>query len=461
MKKIIIIIGAILFSTFFFKQNIGLNLLLFTLVATTILGITNWKSFKNKITIIKTIAYLITGITVFLYNSELVILSNIIAFFTLVGSISENKSSIYIKWINGIYTTVVSFFAFYYDSLGVEVENVKKEKINYSYWFKIIGIPAIILLIFILLYRNANPVFDELIEKIDLSFINFQWILFTGLGFYLFNNITNPIQIEPITSKDLQQGNYLLENELKPISKKSLKNEKQLAVILMILLNILILFFIATDIVHLSKIHSMIAPRLSEQVHNGVNALIISNILAIIIILYFFRGSLNFFNKNKDLKNLAYVWIFLNLSVVIITMIKNVEYIVSFGLTYKRIGVLFFLTATSIGLITTFIKVSKVKNLSYLFRKNIQIAFIMLIISTTLNWDKMITQYNFNYAEQLDLKYLINLSNNNTFLLKEYADISTIDIQNKTKINRKYTKYIRNLKENSWQEKVYDNYKIK
>jgi len=461
MKKAITLIGAILFSTFFFKQNIGLNLLLFTLVATAIMSITNWKTFKNKTTIIKTVAYLVTGITVFLYKSELAILANIIAFFTLVGSISEHKSSIYIKWINGIYTTVVSFFAFYYDSLTVEVENAKKEKINYGYWFKIIGIPAIIILIFVLLYRNANPVFDELIAEIDLSFINFQWILFTGLGFYLFHNITNPIQIEPITTNDLQQGNYLDKKAFQPISIESLKNEKQLGVVLMVLLNTLILFFIATDIVHLSKIHSMVAPQLSEQVHNGVNALIISNILAIIIILYFFRGSLNFFKRNKDLKNLTYVWIFLNLSVVIITMIKNVEYIVSFGLTYKRIGVLFFLTATSISLITTFLKVSKLKNLSYLFRKNIQIAFVLFIISTTLNWDKLITEYNFNYAEQLDIKYLINLSNNNTFLLKEYADISEIDIRNKMKINRKYVKYMNDLRDNSWQEKVYDNFKIK
>ena len=461
MKHLIILISALIFSTLFFKQDIGLNLSIFTILTIVISILKHPLKIKNKDTIGKAIFYLISGITVFLYKSNLSIITNIIAFFTFIGSVSEHKSSIYIQWINGVYTTIVAYFSMHFDELNIEVKNVKKEKINYTYWFKIITIPTLIIVVFINLYSNANPKFNELISKIDFSFINFQWLLFTALGYYLFHNITNPIQIEPVTLNDIELGNILEKKDLKDIAPKKLKEEKQLGTVMVLLLNVLIVFFIITYVMHLSEIHNMLAPQLSEQVHNGVNALILSNVLAIIIILYFFRGSLNFMEDVKTLKNLTFTWIFLNISIVLITVIINLEYIVSFGFTYKRIGVLFFLTITSIGLITTFIKVSKIKNLWYLFRKNLQIAFTLLIISSTVNWDKTITYYNINFANQMDLNYLINLSNNNAFILKDYIEKNNIDNSKVIKINNKHNEYIQDLNDNSWQEMVYDNLKIK
>lgn len=461
MKNLITFISALLFSTFFFKQNIGLNLFLFTGLTCSIIILKNPELIKNRNVLFKIIAYFITGTTVFFYNSSLAILANIISFFTLIGSISEPKSSIYIKWLNGIYTATVSYFSIYYDKAFLKAEKDKTKTINYLYWSKIIGIPLVITLIFIVLYRNGNPVFDNLISKIDLSFINFQWIIFTCLGYYLFYNISNPITIDAVTANDLNTGNNLPVINLDKSEIGKIQSEKQLGLVLLIVLNVLILIFIATDIFYLTELYQMTAPQLSEQVHNGVNALIISNVLAIVIILYFFRGKLNFYSDNYDLKKLTAVWIFLNLTVVLSTVLKNAEYINSFGFTYKRIGVIFFLTATSIGLITTYIKVFTIKNLWFLFRKNLSIAFGILVISTTINWDKLITYYNINYADVVDLNYLINLSDNNTLMLKAYKDKNDIKLDDQKYIDEKYQSYIKDLKDNSWQEVVYDNLKIK
>ncbi|MFY9242931.1 MAG: DUF4153 domain-containing protein [Polaribacter sp.] len=409
----------------------------------------------------KAVFYVITGITIFLYRSNLAIIANILSFFTVVGSLSNQKSSIYINWINGFYTTIVASFVLHFEKLNTETENIKKRNINYKYWFKIIGIPLVIVIVFINLYRNGNPKFDELIKNIDFRFINFQWLIFTAFGYYLFRNITNAVTVEPLTSIDLSTNNELQKENFEVDYSKKLSNELQLGVILLISLNILILVFLATDILYLSEIHQMTAPELSQQVHTGVNAIIISSIFAILIILYFFRGSINFIKENRNLKTLTFVWIFLNLIMILITAVKNVEYLISFGLTYKRIGVLFFLLLTAIGLITTFFKVTKVKNLWYLFRKNSQIAFTILIISSTINWDKLVTFYNINYAEQIDLDYLINLSYNNTFLLKDYIEKNNIKGEKAIKINSKHRDYINYLNHNSWQEMILDNLKIK
>ena len=123
--------------------------MLFTLLTIAVLTLKNKQIFKDKSTTFIAIAYLITGVFVFIYKSNLAIIANIIAFITFIGSVSEHKSSIYVKWINGIYTVVVSYFSIRFDKENIGADKVKKEKIDYTYWLKIIGIPSIILIIFI------------------------------------------------------------------------------------------------------------------------------------------------------------------------------------------------------------------------------------------------------------------------------------------------------------------------
>ena len=180
--------------------------------------------------------------------------------------------------------------------------------------------------------------------------------------------------------------------------------------------------------------------------------------MAIIIILYFFRGNLNFYRGNKNLKTIAYIWIFLNMLLVINTVIKDSQYIYYFGFTYKRIGVLMYLLLTIIGLITTVIKVKDIKNFWYLFRINTVTAFTILVVSCTINWDSYITIYNLNYAQSVDFKYLINLSDNNTFILKNYKDENNLSTDRERAVERKFKKYVRKLKDKNWQEIQFDNF---
>jgi len=454
MKRILILVSAILFSTLFYQQDIGLNLLLFSLITIGCLALKHPTLFKDKKLILLGMAYLITGITVFMYVATLSLTANIIAFFSLIGATANTRTSIYLNWLNGIYTTIGSFFENMYNNMYLN--NSKKKKIDYRYWLKIIGIPFVFIVLFTVLYRNGNPVFDNLIARIDYSFINIPWVLLTVVGYFLFYNISNPVAIEPITTKDISTTNVLYDEGIDKLSVPKLTTEKHIGLALLGALSVLIILFIATDIFHLTKIYTMNAAELSQQVHNGVDALIISNVIAIAIILYFFRGQLNFI-KNNDLVNLTKLWIVLNLLVVVSTLLKNTEYIVSFGFTYKRIGVFFFLTITSIGLITTLIKVLRIKNLWYLFRLNLSTAFAILILASTVNWDKTITYYNLNYAEEVDVRYLIRLSDNNTFLLKAFKDDHTLEAILERKIDEKYYNYLLKLKHKNWQELVYDN----
>jgi hypothetical protein len=458
MKKLLLLIGAFLFSTLFYGKSIGLNLFLFSIVTLIVLIFNNKDDFKNKRTILYSSLYLITGLAVFFHDSLVAVIANFVSFFTLIGLLSENKSSIYINWLNGLYTTIAGLFHRNFSINGTTQKVESKKDIDYLHLAKIIFIPALIVIIFIGLYQNGNPLFSDIIDKIDLGFINLQWLLFAGLGYYLFSNIHKPIEVEPATELDLKTGNSLRKTEAFSIPK--LKQENQLGVILISLLNALIVLFLITDITFIITNEEIRGSVFSAQVHSGINALIGSIVIAIVILLYVFRGDINFYKENKTLKRLAFTWIILNIILVLSIATKNGQYIYYFGLTYKRIGVLIYLTLAVTGLITTLLKIDKIKNIYYLLRLNTKAAFIVLVIASTVNWDYHITNYNFNYAKSMDFTYLLELSDNNTFLLKQQAEEKELDQDYARLINKKYNKYVYELRTNSWQELQYDNLKL-
>jgi len=458
MKHISILIAAILFSILFYEQSIGLNLALFAIVSMVVLLCQDASPFKEKRVWVIAAAYLFTAVMVFVHDSTLAIVANCISFFTLVGAVSQSGTSIYIYWLNGIYSTIAGAFHRQVDRNDASAKSSWKQHLDLKHLAKLIGIPLVFIILFILLYQHGNPVFEKLIGKISFEFINFQWLLFTLMGYYLFSNMSQPVQVEPATSKDLKLLNALSKSE--NFSEAPLKKEHQLGTTLLGLLNLLLVFYIITDIVSMSTSEVSAASDLSNQVHNGINTLIDSIIIAIIIILYFFRGNLNFYAENKMLKIISFVWIGLNVVLIGLIVIKNQSYISSFGLTYKRIGVHIYILMTLIGLVTTFLKVLHIKNLAYLFRKNLQVAFTLLILLSGVNWDNTITKYNLTQADDFDISYLINLSNRNATVLEALKNERPISETDKRAIELKYQNYETDLQQRHWQEFTYESFRL-
>ncbi|QCE41850.1 DUF4153 domain-containing protein [Psychroserpens sp. NJDZ02] len=456
MKHLILIIASLCFSALFYQQTIGLNLSLFSIITIAILWWHNKPQFQNQTTIIYASIYLVTAILVFIQGTALAIFTNIFSFFTLIGSVSSNKNSIYVQWINGFYTVIAGYFHRKFDSDVTPVQTALKKDIDILHWVKLIGIPLVFIIVFILLYKNGNPIFEDVIAQINFDFINLQWILMTVLGYFLFNNISQPVTIEPATTLDLNTVNILIER--KNTSEEKNKKDNQLGTTLLAFLNLLIVFYSITDVMSLLTNTVDSANHLSIQVHNGINALIASIIIAILTILFFFRSDLNFYKKNKTIKNLTYLWIGLNSILIVLISIKNYQYVSAFGFTYKRLGVFAYLLMTFFGLITTFIKVYKIKNIWYLVRVNSQIAFVICMLSATINWDYSITKFNINNAKVLDITYLIHLKGNNSQLLKTYAQQYTLSEPINSQINQKWTSHNQSLSLMNWQEYSLENF---
>jgi len=244
---------------------------------------------------------------------------------------------------------------------------------------------------------------------------------------------------------DQAQGNSLKRpTEIVLIAeKKKLESEHTSGSMVFIVLNLLLVFFLTTDVIYLLKDTDLSNADYSQSVHEGVYALMFSIVCAIALILYFFRGNLNFFKGNQRIKTLTYVWIALNVLLVVFTAYKNYTYIEALGLTYKRIGVFVYLLLTLTGLVTAYIKVSQIKNFVFLVRVNIATVFIFLVLSAAIPWDKSITKYNLSQIANPDINYLIDLGESNSELLYEYASANkeSLTVNNKNSINKKFLSF--------------------
>jgi hypothetical protein len=457
MKKLFLIISALLFSILFYQKTLGVNALLFTLLTVTFISVVNFEKVNNKQVIIKAIMLVMTSILVFVNHNLLSFNAYVLSFFVFVGAVSQRNSSLIVKFFNGVFSVIAAAMMHYFEREELEIEKAKEKNISYVFWLKTIAVVTIVLAIFISLYRHANPVFNDLIVKIDLSFINMQWLLFTIMAYLFLQNITNPVTVEPITTSDLNLSNALERANVSVLDEKKLKQLSQLAGVLFVLLDALIVLVLVTDIIYLSKTETLSASDLSSQLHQGVNALIFSIVLAIALILYFFKGDLNFYKANSLIKKTTYVWIFLNVIMAIVTLYKNYTYVHLFGLTYKRIGVFVYLLLALFGLIFTFIKVKNIRNFWYLLRRNTQVVFASFLLFAFVNWDTIITKYNTKYVKNVDIDYLIALPNNAVLLadIKKELKIST---RQKNKIIANKKAYLEALSKRSWQEYSLENF---
>ena len=197
--------------------------------------------------------------------------------------------------------------------------------------------------------------------------------------------------------------------------------------------------------------------KLSAETHERVNAVIMSIIMSIVVIMFYFKSSFNFDPKAGLLKILAKVWIVLNAVLIISTMIKNSEYIINYGFTYKRLGVYAFLILALIGLVTTFIKIQKQKRNIFLFNTMAWYIYGVILVCSYINWGGIITSENMkrrdfalnyhktqiNFSEKQLLKYAEEKHDN--ALKFEILNLERVKFQRNEKFLSKVL-YYQNLK---------------
>ncbi|MCA8831415.1 DUF4153 domain-containing protein [Hymenobacter pini] len=150
---------------------------------------------------------------------------------------------------------------------------------------------------------------------------------------------------------------------------------------------------------------------LTQFVHEGTYVLILSILVAMGIVLWFFRRNLNFYQPGLPaLRWGATVWVLQNVVLTISVGLRNYYYILYTGLAYKRIGVYGFLLLTLFGLLTVLLKIWQRRSAYSLVRLNGLAAYGLLLLLALGNWEIWIARYNLSPRfRTVDLGFLLEM----------------------------------------------------
>lgn len=417
-----------IFTILFYRQDAGINFLLFASMLLIISGILNKTVWKTKQWLTIAAGTFISAFFVAWYSNSLTITMAIFSLIIL-GTIQNSKrTSYFIAFFTGIITIMCSVIFMILAKINAnrlkQFRKTQPAGSAYKWWPLLIV--TIISFIFILLYRDINPVFDVYFKTLFTDF-DLDWLIFTLFGaFLLYTFIFPPRLVKKLLRLEREYGKTIVHDA--SISKtqsdfsifSSFEHERYSALLLFVVLNLLLLFLNVFDIQYLFLKGELPANiTYAEYVHRGVEAVILSILLAIGVISYYFRGLINFDAKSKFIKILTYFWIVQNIILVIMTAFKNQIYIDAFSLTFKRIGVYYYLGFSILGLLLTLYKIYFRKDTWFLFRSNSFGIYTVLILSCAFNWNMIVTRYNLKNSQQVDAYYLKSLGYENFPLLWE------------------------------------------
>lgn len=417
MKKndVLLITGAAVFSALFYNQSAGLNYLLFTIMLAALMVYFNRECLSSKQWWMYAFAALFAASMVIVVNSALSLFATVIALLVLSSKTLNRENSTLLCLFLGLFSLVSSlgfFFQDYFQHPKVEPTSTAKSrsrKILLSVFLSLL-----IGFIFLHLYRASNPLFEEFTADINLDWLSVGWVLCAVLGFFVLYGL-----VYTRSPLFLKEKELLAMQNIQPSSQPTLEKgvTEYTVLFLFILLNFMLLLLNILDINMLYIRQSLPAHMsLSDFVHQAVWNIVGSIVLALGLIIWFFRKDMNFTKTGRRIKQLVYAWMIQNLVVVLHTIYRNSVYIGQYQLSYLRIGVFVFILLCVIGLVLTAIKIRNQKSTWFLVTQNVFVWFTVLILSSAVNWDRLITRYNIQHTsdpQKLDVYYLSTLSDAN------------------------------------------------
>ncbi|MEO6254678.1 MAG: DUF4173 domain-containing protein [Ferruginibacter sp.] len=454
LKLLLLFAGTILFNIIFWQEKMAVNALLFD--AFILLSVFNLypAAFTKPAMKWLLLAHIVALATLIIHNTVLSKLAFSVTLLLVVVFTQFLHRSVWYAAASAIGNYVLFVFSFVEDISQVKKAGIRSLGIKKAIRFLII--PLMIAAVFFLIYALSNNVFKDVVSSVATALERFvtrylNWFNWERFGFLLFGLFITGGLLLKMRSNYFSEKEFAKHNDLWRSKnnltrwKKTvmfdvltlfmgrfangimgLRNENSVGIISLVMLNVLLFCINAIDITYVWFGFSYTANlNLKDYVHEGTGMLIFSIVLAMMVLLFFFRGNLNFYKKNKWLRYGAYAWIFQNVVLVVSVLFRDYYYIAHMGLAYKRIGVLVFLLMVLMGLTTIFIKIHQRKTAYYLWRVNGWVAIILLVAGSCVHWDETIASYNLAHKNTIpvDVKFLLTLSDKTLPLLEKNQDV--------------------------------------
>jgi hypothetical protein len=407
------------YSFLFYQQGAGLNFLLFSIAIVAALGLMRPSAIRTKHWMISAVLVLVSGLAVYLNGSKLAIAANVTSLMLFSAQSAAPGTSLLVSFflsvcsVGGAYVFMIIDF---FDRRAQRAQTVPGEeaqkRVSGRFWAVLVAI--VIVLIFFLLYRSTNVLFRELTKHINLDWISWRWCFFTLIGAVAVYGLFFLRKFGGIGENSSRYTRNLAPGEATSNWGDSLMgedNERFLGLLLFGLLNVLVLFVNGVDL--LFQFGDQKLPpgiTLTSYVHQGVGLLILNVLMAMLLVLFFFRGRLNFNKSYGTLRILAVLWLFQNVLMLFFMAGRNNLYTELYGMTYKRIGVYFYLLLTAIGVATIAVKVFSRKTNTWLFRINTWLFFSVFVFASLISWSRFVTWYSLYKSDYVNRAYLSSMN---------------------------------------------------
>lgn len=408
--------GALIYVQLFYDAYLGLNVVVFALTAIGTAALSYPELRHQSASRWLAGALLSSAVLVAWRNSDLSIIAFFLSFLIFTGHLHQRPLRfLWFAGMLGITKLLGSPIAAFYQLIRSWQPLAWKPAFR---WAPFAVLPAGLGLAFGTIYYHANPQFAAFWQRFwPGSWLQFNWdvgqILLFMMGCFVVGGLVWP----SLWGDFLKDWEAPFRSVLKrkrgtpkpEVGTLGLKREYQTGVFSLAVLNGLLFVANLADLRFVWINYGLATPQeLSQYVHEGTYLLILSILMAMGVLLWFFRGNLNFLPDNERLRWLAHLWLAQNAMLVLSVGLRNWQYVANFGLAYKRLGVFGFLIATLGGLWLVYLKTRERHTISFILQKSAQLALVLLLLYSTVNWDRMITRYNIRQAApgQLDTDFL-------------------------------------------------------
>lgn len=452
-KSIAILLLAVAYAILFYKGQMGVNLLIFDGL---LLTLTLWlrpELGKHRPFVWSVAGLLFSAGSVVLVNTDFSLLAHHATYLLVLGFAQARELRfIWFGLLLGGMSLFTGPLRWWRSQRASRTQRRAGPGNVLSPWLKQVVLPLLIAVPFLFFYLTGNDQFTSLVNgffglfsEFSISPTTFWVILLMLVAGFLSAGLLFPatkafrlVKLQSAFRDDLvrrradrqavppqtEATHYSRpQSRLNPVA---LRYEYRQSVITFGLLNVLLAAVNLTDLRYVwLNASELSASTLSHYVHVGTWNLVISIFLAMAVVLFYFRGNLNFLKEATALPPLARLWLVQNAVLAVSVGVRNWHYVDAYGLAMGRVYVFLVLLLMLFGLFTLWRKVSHRLTISYLFQANGMAVWLALIVLGAVNWTNSITRYNLatQEPEEIDWYYLVNvLPASNAFLIEAYDE---------------------------------------
>jgi hypothetical protein len=437
-QKLLLPLGAVLFDWLFWEEKGGPNMLVFTvfIVAAQLYLLPRQAAVRRSAYFWLAVGgSLFSGAMVAVYGSAAAALACLASLALLLGYV--NQPHLKLLLYAGL-TAVGSGVQAGLRVLGsLRPPTNARGGVRRSWFYgRLLLVPLVILGAFHVLFAVANPRYDALSSRlleqlVDwlarlLPAISLPHLIFFSFGFLVTAGTLVVVPVYFFADHESHFGEFIRRQrdrvaslavrrpDFRPRTLRMLDLRKEYFAALAVfgMVNLLLL---VVNLIDINWLWFGFVPKpgfdLTQFVHEGTYVLILSILLAMGIVLWFFRRNLNFYGPGlRGLRWGATVWVLQNAVLAVSVGLRNYYYINSCGLAYKRIGVCFFLLLVFFGLVTVLLKIWQRRSAYSLVRLNSLAVYAVVLLLAAGNWEVWIARYNLqSQVRKVDIGFLLDM----------------------------------------------------